>query len=166
MFHKNDIDRNRDIVGCVGGHRRLKHSINSVPPGTSLNCWSNDGRPQYNQCYCDNAATTKYKNGEYTTINLMSVHQIAAAIADDSILEYHFAGGWLFPEVRGEGVMVRQMTRGLFTFYVPYQIHEGCEPIDREVLTILVRTRRANLVRISKFDQILTYMANFGRQGQ
>ena len=50
--------------------------------------------------------------------------------------------------------------------YVPYQIHEGRESLDREVLTILDRTRQANLVRISKFDQILTYMANFGRQGQ
>ena len=48
MFHKNDIDRNRNNIGCVGGHRRLKHL---------LSC-SNDVRPQYNQCYCDNVATT------------------------------------------------------------------------------------------------------------
>ena len=35
MFHKNDIDRNRNNIGCVGGRRRLIHSIDSVPPGTS-----------------------------------------------------------------------------------------------------------------------------------
>ena len=35
MFHKNDIDRNRNNIGCVGAHRRLKDSIDSVPPGTS-----------------------------------------------------------------------------------------------------------------------------------
>eukprot|EP00956_Cyclotella_meneghiniana_P020339 scaffold35729_cov22-Cyclotella_meneghiniana.AAC.1 len=35
MFHKNDIDRNRNNIGCIGGDRRLIHSIDSVPPGTS-----------------------------------------------------------------------------------------------------------------------------------
>ena len=47
-------------------------------------------QPQYIQCYHDNAAI----NGKYTTINVMSGQQISAAIADDGILEYCFAGGW------------------------------------------------------------------------
>eukprot|EP00956_Cyclotella_meneghiniana_P009530 scaffold13168_cov66-Cyclotella_meneghiniana.AAC.11 len=34
------------------------------------------------------------KTGKYTTINLISCHQIAAAIADDGIREYRAAGGW------------------------------------------------------------------------
>ena len=36
MFHKNDIDRNRNNIGCVGARRRLKRSKDSVPPGASL----------------------------------------------------------------------------------------------------------------------------------
>eukprot|EP00956_Cyclotella_meneghiniana_P033533 scaffold96792_cov54-Cyclotella_meneghiniana.AAC.1 len=58
-----------------------------------------EGRPQYIQCYREIATTTMDKNGEYTTINLMSDHQIAAAIADDgTIREYCDTGrlmrGW------------------------------------------------------------------------
>ena len=52
------------------------------------------GRPQYIQCYREIAATTMDKNGKYTTINLISGHQIAAAIADDGIREYRVTGGW------------------------------------------------------------------------
>eukprot|EP00956_Cyclotella_meneghiniana_P019115 scaffold32486_cov66-Cyclotella_meneghiniana.AAC.9 len=75
MFHKNDIDRNRNNIGCIGGDRR-------------------DGCPQYIQCYYEIAATTMDKNGKYTTINLMSGHPIAAAFPDDGIREYCVASSW------------------------------------------------------------------------
>ena len=46
------------------------------------------------QCYCDNAATTLDQNCDYTTISLISRHQIAAAIMDDDIREHCVMGGW------------------------------------------------------------------------
>ena len=55
-----------------------------------MNVLDDDG-PQYIQCYREIAATTMDKNGKYTTINIISGHQIVAAIADD---EYRIAGGW------------------------------------------------------------------------
>ena len=58
-----------------------------------MNVLGDDG-PQYIQCYREIAATTMDKNGKYTTINLISGHQIAAAIADDGIREYRVTGGW------------------------------------------------------------------------
>eukprot|EP00956_Cyclotella_meneghiniana_P014041 scaffold20782_cov55-Cyclotella_meneghiniana.AAC.10 len=73
--------------------RRLKHSIDSVPPGTSPEPFKRRWDP-IQPIYCDNAATTMDKNGEYTTINLMLDYQIAAAIADDGIREYPVASGW------------------------------------------------------------------------
>eukprot|EP00956_Cyclotella_meneghiniana_P018482 scaffold30794_cov46-Cyclotella_meneghiniana.AAC.2 len=93
MFHKNDIDRNRNNISCIGGERRLKHSIDSYHLAHLLNC-SNDVRHQYYRCYREIAATTMDKNGKYTTINLISGHQIAGAIADDGIRKYRATGGW------------------------------------------------------------------------
>ena len=39
MFHKNDIDRIRNNIGCVGGHRSPKHSIDSASRGASFECF-------------------------------------------------------------------------------------------------------------------------------
>eukprot|EP00956_Cyclotella_meneghiniana_P041630 scaffold232871_cov76-Cyclotella_meneghiniana.AAC.1 len=77
------------------------------------------------------------KNGEYTTINLMSGHQIAAAIADDDYiakLEVDERVVWRLPltfhvgaamrlEVSGEGVRARQMTRGCICFVLLCILH-------------------------------------------
>ena len=45
MFHKNDIDRNHDKISCIGGERRLIHSIDSVPPGTSAELFKRRSPP-------------------------------------------------------------------------------------------------------------------------
>ena len=39
MFHKNDIDRIRNNIGCVGGRRSPKHSIDSASRGASFECF-------------------------------------------------------------------------------------------------------------------------------
>ena len=39
MFHKNDIDRIRNNIGCVGGRRHPKHSIDSSSRGASFECF-------------------------------------------------------------------------------------------------------------------------------
>ena len=52
MFHKNDIDRNRNNMRCVGGRRSPKHSIDSASPapGTSFECFRLRSPPIWN-CY-------------------------------------------------------------------------------------------------------------------